>query len=277
MPLKMLVSQAPFSIKRFLSLFISSSVLIFVLASCATERGPSGEFQVRPAVGEHSVVAIRVKPYTSNINIDDPVAGAGKGALTGAGAAAGAWGVELAGASDPYEAIVYVALLPVVVVTGAITGAITAHPETEVIKATTAIKAALSDTKPAEGIQDALVKSLTSLYGDRVRTQFLSGYEMNMSPDQLAALGIDTVLDLEISHLDLVVSGKLDPDAALTMTIRASVIVTDTKAATPPSSWTYLGKRHDYFDLAEDDAHLLRESIKNTYKEIANVLVTDYF
>ena len=262
---------------RTLSVFIVSYVLVFCFASCATERSPLGTFPAVSNKSNQSVVAISVKPFALNTNIDEPVSGVGKGALTGAGMAAGAWGTGLAGTADPYATVLYVAILPVAVITGAITGAVAAHPETEVIEAITTVKTALSEEKPTEEIQREIVNSLSSLSGSRVRTRLLSESEMNMSPDQLADVGIDTLLLVEISHLDLMIYGKIDPDAALTMTIRASVTMTDTMESTPPSSWTYAGKRHDFFELAKDDAYLLRETIKKSYKEIANVLVSDYF
>lgn len=262
--------------RQSLSLFVVIFVLALSLASCATERGPSGRFPVSSLDGIHGVIALRVKPYTANIDIDEPIKGSGAGALMGAGGAAGAWGVGTAGAlSNPYTAIVFVALLPVVAVTGAITGGIMAHPEKEVIEATTAIKEVLTAAKPAKGIQEAIEKSLIDLNGGRVKVHALSESEINMPPAQLAGLGIDAVLDIEISHLDLIVFGDFDPDASLTMAIRSNIIVTDTGTVSASSSYTYLGKRHDYFELAEDDAYLLRESINQSYKEIAELLVID--
>lgn len=262
---------------RILSIFILSNVLVLCLASCATERSPLGAFPAASKKSNQGVIAISVKPFELNTKFDEPVAGAGKGAVTGAGMAAGAWGTGIAGTTDPYATVLYVALLPVAVITGAITGAVAAHPEAEVVKAITAIKVALSEEKPTEEIQNAIINSLSSLSGSRLPIRLLSESEMKMSPDQLAGLGIDTLLLVEISHLDLVIYGKMDPDAALTIAIRASVTKADTMESTPPSSWTYSGKRHDFFELAKDDAHLLRESIKKSYKEIANVLVSDYF
>jgi len=261
--------------RQLLCSFIVSFILVFTL-SCATERGPSGRISEGALERSHDVVGIRVRPYTLNININEPSKGAGKGALTGAGKAGAGWLGGGAG-GDPYAAVVLVALLPVAIVTGAITGAVMAHPEDEVIEATTAIKGALADARPAIGIQEAIVKDCADLKGRQVKVRPLSESEINMSPAQLAGLGIDAVLDIEISHLDLIVFGDLNPDASLTMAIRSSILVTDMGTVSASSSYSYMGKRHNYFELAEGDAYLLRESIKQSYKEIAGLLVTDSF
>ena len=98
------------------------------------------------------------------------------------------------------------------------------------------------------------------------------------SDDDLARQGIDAVLAFQVSPLDLLVSGnEINPDAALRLSVQAKIVDTNSGAATPNWSWEYRGSSFDYFDLAAEDARLLRLSIDECYPEIARLMVSDLF
>jgi len=73
------------------------------------------------------------------------------------------------------------------------------------------------------------------------------------------------------------VLGKIDPDATAVMMVRGRLHDTAGLSVSVPLSWTYQGERHDYFDLAKDNAGLLRKVFQQSYDNIAARIVDDFF
>ncbi len=167
--------------------------------------------------------------------------------------------------------------MPVAAVIGAIVGAGARHSEEEVTDATAALKKALAEAAPDVGLRNAIVDRVVAASGGRYRIRALSAQETRLADEDLAGLGIDTILQLEVSRIDLAVFGRIDPDAAIALTVRAGLHATTGGLAHTPASWTYIGDRHNYFKLAADNAGLLRDLMNRSYEEISAFIVADLF
>jgi hypothetical protein len=178
---------------------------------------------------------------------------------------------------DPLLLMFCIALLPVGAVTGAIVGAGAAHSEESVEQATRSLKSALAEAQPVAGVERAIIEEMRGIGDSRYQVHAMSKSEKGLSNQELTKHGIDAVLEVKVSHLDLAVFGKLDPDASISLTVRASLHGTNNGTISAPLTWTYLGDRHDYFDLAADDGRLLRDLVGQSYEKIGKMIVTDLY
>lgn len=156
-------------------------------------------------------------------------------------------------------------------------GAGASHSKEEVTNATVALKNALERATPAEDVKKAVAGELKKYRGGRYEVRALSQSEAGLSNEALANAGFDAVLDIEVQDLDLEVFGRINPDAAVVLAIRASLNSILRRKNTVPFSWTYRGERYSYFVLAKADARLLRSSIKNVCARISTLVVLDLF
>ncbi len=265
--------------RRTLSRFQSTAVSILrlqlvsllVLAAC-TEQAPPLIRMVGASGQEPQTIAVRSMPYKDVSNWQEPLRGAGSGAATGAGQALGE-NAECAGGTG----LLCIALLPIFVVVGAIGGAIVSHSDEEVMQATAVLKNTIASATPVIGVEQAVIDQLRATPAKHYEVRALSERELGLSYAQLAEEGVDAVLELQVSHLDLVIFGRIDPDAAVNFLVRADVVDTSTGPTKRSLSWAYLDTRYDYFEMSANNAHLLRGSIERSYKEVAELIVADLF
>ena len=245
-----------------------------LLLSACSASGPPPELRFSGAqLPQSSSVGIRAlqsdRPPEFNIPLSRAEA-AGYGASEGfQGAALGC------NATDAVGAIFCIGILPIGMVAGAIVRGAQARSEKEVVEATAALKAALGGARADVGVSKALLEHLSPAVFRDVR--LLKDDEGPLSMDEIAELGLDAVIEIELSRLDLVVFGKIDPDAAIILTSKVRVKRTTNGDAGPPYSVTFLGRRHNYFALAANDAALLRRRLAVAYDELAGFIVADVF
>ena len=246
-------------------------VSLLVLAAC-TEQAPPLPRMVGASGREPQTIAVRSMPYKDVSNWQEPLRGAGSGAATGAGQALGEY------ASCPGSGgLLCIALLPIFVVVGAIGGAIVSHSDEEVMQATAVLKNTIATATPVIGVEQAVTDQLRATPAKHYEVRALSERELGLSYAQLAEEGVDAVLELQVSRLDLVIFGRIDPDAAVYFLVRADVVDTSTGPTNRSLSWAYLDTRYDYFEMSANNAHLLRGSIERSYKEVAELIVADLF
>ena len=89
---------------------------------------------------------------------------------------------------------------------------------------------------------------------------------------------MDVVLELQIVSMGLGVPPEsIDPDASYIMRTRAKLIDTSAGPVGPAQSWGYMSEPFDYFELADEDARLLRQATEKGYSEVAHLIVSDLF
>ena len=247
---------------------------VLTLTSCTDHKPPLPELALL-RTEDYEVIAVRSKPFEVSNDWEEPIRGRlGGGALV-AGQATGQCIVQCTSEPDPFSMVVCLVLTPIATVAGAIYGAATGHSEEEVTQAVTALKEAITAATPVTGVEQAVMTRLRTTGDGRMQWRTLSQSELNLSVEELAELGIDAVLELRVSPIDLAMFGRIDPDAALVLAVRAELIDTNSGSASVGASWAYEGTHYNYFDMAENEARLLRESIQQSYDKIAQVIVAD--
>jgi hypothetical protein len=228
---------------------------------------------------DYDVIAIWFRQHHEESgDFPEPVKGAASGAAHGAGVGAG--GVGGGCVEGLFSGILFLAclaLMPVGAITGAIVGASGAHSESEVTRATEALRDAILMAEPDAEIQKALRGRLDEHSDQRYQFRYFYEYDDELTTAELASQGIDAVLWLEAMSPDLEVYGMIDPDAAVVLAVRGTLEGTARKDISPSITWAYRSKRRDYFKLADNDARLLREAIKRSYDEISKLIVADLF
>lgn len=231
--------------------------------------------KLRIAGGDSStVIAIRTTSVEQGNSWREPRKGAGEGALSGSGQA-------LEGFSEACGMLLQLSvfcipMLPVVALGGAVGGALVGHSEEEVLETTATLKNALQAALPDQGVELGLIDELQNMGGGRYKVRQLTKSQAKASHKDLAGQGIDAVFELQETRLDLVISGgEIEPNVALNLSVRATIVTTTDGAKSPTWMWNVRGAPHNYFDFAANDALLLRRSADTAYSEVAQLIVTD--
>ena len=93
----------------------------------------------------------------------------------------------------------------------------------------------------------------------------------------LANEGLDTVLEIDVSDFRLVSYGKIDPDLQLVLIARARLVRAANDAELYRRTWGYMSNQQSYFDMAAQNAKLLRAKIREGYEKLADKIVYDLF
>lgn len=217
------------------------------------------------------------------LQLREPVSGAGEGALTGAAQGAGGSlyvGASMCQAGDALSCAVGLALgiivAPVAAVVGAGVGAAKARPTKDVEHANRAIRAALDQSDVKLGLERALLD-----YGQGIRPDWLVPGETdsNSQPDESSedSAAISHVLDLTVSEYRFVPSGRFDPDIFISATVSARIARRSEAADLYRRSWKYKGPTDGFFVLAKHDAGQLRSRMNGSYQTIARRVFDDLF
>lgn len=253
------------------------SISVLFLASCTSTVPPHPEFG-RAQTRDYEAIVVRSRPFTGNIEFEQPLAGVGRGAAVGAGQASAEMILGcMESGGDPLVGLFCMTLTPIAAITGAIVGAGVSHTEQEITHATKILKDTIAAANPVANMQHFVVRRLRQTRDGRYDIRALSEHETNLNNAELAERGIDLVLELEMTQLDLAVFGRIDPDAAVIFTIRAHLNDTHKGHVSVPISWIYKGVRHDYFELAANNARLLHQSINQSYEDVSALIVDDLF
>ena len=253
-------------------------VLAAGLSGCArTEFAPPGS-EIRAQLGAVTVVPVAAK---TSREVDDPVTGAGRGALAGAGQGAGMGfytAASLCQTGDPnacaFGILLGTALAVPGAVVGSFVGAIRAHPAEEVEAATASLVAAMADARPHEDLARRIAEA------EHLPHDLRAGDAADSGPrdyPRLAEDGRDTVLEIEIVLLELYVAGNIDPDISPKLTVRGRLVRTRDDAELYRRTWLYWGEERDYFEAAADDARWLRQDLQEGYETLAARMIDDLF
>jgi len=254
----------------------ATMIVIAVLQACAGQNLPPIDTGMR--ADQYESIAIRAIPYKPNVaRIRSPVEGAGEGASAGAEAGTIGWLGACGIGSGGILLLACLVVTPVATVTGAIAGAAASHSPEEVTSATTALKNVFEEATPAVGLTRAVARSLQETRSKMRQSRILSSSETSLTDPELLRLGFDAVLEVEIIQFDLAVYGQFDPEAAVNIVVRADLRETAGRSTSIPLSWTYEGNRQSYFELAKDNARLLRKTFNRSYDETAALIVGDLF
>ncbi len=220
--------------------------------------------------------------------VRDPNSGIGSGAAAGAvqGLGVGATPLYMChpeltvgtlGLSCLLGLSLAVVTVPVGTVVGAGVGAGIAHTEEEVEAASANIDAALAEARLTEGLFDYLRAAggsyrvgipptaegtaLTEIGGHEGVTQDLS----------------DSRIEIGITHMRIESRGDWDPDLSIVLSARARLVRASDQVTIYQREWKYRSPSRDYFEVAEDDASLLRSMIDTGLSSLADAIVTDLF
>lgn len=262
--------------------FIAACVIVVAaLSGCAaTQEFPPPSEDLRQQLGRLALVSLDAE---HNPSLDTPAKGSGAGALKGAEqGAVNSIGFGLAGCSgapDPYVCgaglALGLAMAPIAALVGAGIGAGRAHSAEEVEAADAALGAALARIDYRGELQDAVEAALGA------RAYSLpdppAGDEESADYRPLAQESIDTVLELHASSFYVTDDGDIDPDVTLLMGARARLVGMADNGEVYKRVWVYRSAEHNYFDLAAEEARLLRTEISEGFAKLGERVVFDLF
>jgi|GEM_PF-2106315 len=259
---------------------LASFVVFLALGACAQPRFYPPDPETRAQLDGIAVVAEGRAP--SPVRPDRPVEGAGEGAASGAGQGAlgSVMGGAYAGASsgDPLGFVVLTALgivlAPPAAVIGGVVGASRAHSADEVQAADEALRAGLADVALLDRLHARVTESL------RARTPLrVVALRPAERPDfaSLAVRGVASVLEIGVTRFDMTADGEISPDITIHFDVEARLLRASDGQELYRRAWAYRSREHNYFDLAEDDAALLRAQIATAERVMAEKIVYDLF
>ena len=258
--------------RRGLKFWPSLPTVMIGLSACAAEQQvfPPPSAEVRRQLSESSLTP-DLDIFISSV--DNPNSGIGRGAAQGAltGAAAGASPIYLC--HPPLAAV----LAPVGAVVGAGVGAGVAHSEEEVMAASASLNAALAEMTPTEDLFGHLREA-----GSRHRVATLLQVEgvaagRTEAPEESDPAGTEDTIKIGVETLTVDSRGEWDPDISILMSASARLVHAGDNAVLYRRSWQYRSPWRDYFDMAEDEARLLRDQIDTGLSELADAIMTDLF
>lgn len=226
--------------------------------------------------------AVKVIPVSARTSrdVDDPVKGAGRGALVGAGkGAAGGFaaGASLCQTGDPLFCGVGLVLGAALAVPGAVVGsgvgASLAHPAEEVEAATENLIIALADARPHEEVawRISMVQLPNRLQVGEAEDSEWADYR------DLADEGWDTVLEVEVVWFELFVQGDINPKISPKLILQGRLIRTRDNTELYRRKWLLWGEERNYFEAAADNARLFRQDLQQAYGALADRIVDDLF
>ena len=236
---------------------------VFFLMSCTPPvRVTPPSTDVR---AELSSVGLDVTSPSGPADIETPVAGKARGALIGAGHA-GLCCLYIFADVDPRVFATGVLLAPPAAVGGGIYGAVAAPSAESVNTAHASLKKVTDETNVAMLVRDRLL----SPPGPATDVRIVSA---ELQPN--AEFG--HVLEIEVSGPTFASHGKLNPDVTLFVAARARLRRVGDHASLYEGRWLYRGYERPYFDLAADDAALLRTDVDAAAGSLADKIRVDLF
>jgi len=259
------------------------SMFLF-LAACTQQPPPPAVLAPEPLATTSRITILPLK-FENPTVMPKPVAGSGAGAAAGA-----SQGASIAGgvATTPAQggkgsymeeqaltAAAGLVLLPITALVGAVIGALSAHPEKEVLAAGKAITAAYIGEPPSERIRDKLIRHahIHSICG-------LTGADtVNGEPTvtELAALGTETVLIIDVTHFGITMVGSIDPDIVPYIGVETRYLDSVSGRLVSRSRFYHFGKALNYFEAAASEAEILKTEINQGYQEITNKIERELF
>lgn len=167
--------------------------------------------------------------------------------------------------------------VPVGAVVGAGVGAGIAHTEEEVEVASANLNAALAELTLSEDLFDHFqAVSASHEIGTLPIVGESAAHEIE-SPDDADDGSPDRILEIGVIHLSAESRGEWDPDLSIGLMARARLLRPSDNSVIYQRIWEYRSPWQDYFEMAEDDAALLRSMIETGLEQLADSMVTDLF
>ena len=247
---------------------------IFVAGTFVSVLGCTAPVLVQPPpteVQEASVVAVTAFAPSEAVTLDAPVRGVGEGVATGVGQGALLSVMGGASTSDPIGLALGVILAPAFGVAGGVYGGLHAHPGEEVDAAVAVLTRTLAEVQAHEALSHSVVDA-----GKRRSVPELVA--IAEAPDSSGnELDFRLVLELHPKQHQLVVIGRIDPDARLVLGAKAYVWRTTDEAELYWREWEYASESLKYFKWAEGGGERLRLEISTGYRLLGEKIVSDLF
>lgn len=213
---------------------------------------------------------------------DSPVKGAGQGAAVGAGQGAVgslAGGLQAGAATrDPLGAIFMTALgvvlAPPAAVIGGVVGASRAHPADEVTAAERNFRQTLAEIELLETLHDEVTDALrkrTSLRVFDIPASNITDYSV------LSDKKVDTILEIAVTRFEFEVDGRISPDITIHLVTEARLVSAVDRQEVYRRVWAFASQNHNYFELSDNNAALLRSEIETAVQLMAQKMVYDIF
>lgn len=212
---------------------------------------------------QFGVVALEVRATYGAPEVAMPI----KGAVQGAGAGALATIVVGGDGGGPPGLVLGILLSPF----GAIGGAIAAHSSEEVTQAHTNLVTALKETDLAV----LLRKDVRAKEHETARRVVVNAASM-VDADTGNKLAADSRLELDLFDLQLLNEGAFSPDVTALLMVRGSVRLGD-GGCLLQRTWFYRSQARNYFELAANQAALLRRELEVAADKVAAKIVSDLF
>ncbi|MDH4163479.1 MAG: hypothetical protein OEW15_12425 [Nitrospirota bacterium] len=268
---------------------VAVSLLLLWATGCATVRGPEPMTAqqtdaLKARLGKIGVVAAR---YVPKAEIQVPAKGAGQGAAKGAAVGAMAPLEMLKGGASGCNSLgcallpaIAVMLMPVGAVVGTVGGAITADSAEAVNERETKINDAMTSLRMQEAMRDRFSARVVDMKTFDVSTIQDAGPAMegqNADYRQMKSTGIDTVNEIIVQKLTLKGEGKVRPDLALHLAVKARVVSAAENAELYAKDYTCASNKDKFEAWAEQNARKFQDEIDRCYNDIAMQVVKDVY
>lgn len=278
-----------FASRHPLIVWASLAVLTGNLGCAARLVAPPSE-EVRTGLGTVGVATAQFMPRAEYWTPEETKKGAARGLSKGAkiGAKVGFWPGAFAGAAfGPGGSLVVGAATavgsaivgaPIGATLGAMKGATKDPPAEAVRKAEADLQDLLAVLKVQEGMRDHVVQ----LTRDQTQHPVLlmdhgpTTQEKKPTYRALATEGIDTVLELNVSRVELSGPWAVNPHGALVMTVRVRLIQVMDGTELSARDFQYNGGPGPFTDLA-DNPEPLREGLEVAYQTLAKEILDTLF
>lgn len=244
-------------------------VTCLVLSGCSTPALVPSE-QARRQFGTVGVVHAQFAPQDA---FSTPLRGRVGGAMEGAASLAGKALLE----EGPYALI----LLPVYMIAGAAIGAITAVPEGTAQQIDAAVTRVFSNERVQARLFEKVIEIARRDTGKSIRALADEGPREDDTTSNyraLAAQGIDTVLEVEVSRVGLAGGGGADPELVLFLEASARLVRTlDNEEIYAHEDFVHLSEQLEFSLWGVDDAWPVREALQRAYPALAGRIVDTVF
>jgi len=238
--------------------------ILFILGGCTGPRvrvaPPSSALRA-----EILSVSLDVTSRGGPADVETPIKGKGRGALVGAGLGALCC-LTTVGIPADSGVLLDAILIPPFAAGGAIYGAVAAQPEEKVNAAQASLKAATKDTDVAMLVRDRLLSRTDAT----TKLMIATG---GVAPGAT----FDHWLEIKIEGPSFISDGKFNPDVTLLVGARARLRRINDKASLYEGRWFYRGLERPYFQLAGNDAALLRADLRTAAERLADRILHDVF
>ena len=255
-----------------------AAALVPLISGCETPMAPPPSAALRQQLHDAALVTPAAAGKTGSV----AVPAGSSGAAAGAGAAemgAVALGAALAPcAAGPFGCALGLAVAAgaiVVTPVAAVVGAMRAHGEDAVRAADANIRAALADAQPNAVLARELMTAAQQAASVQLLTTPASGTADDGPGAHVMPAGV--TLTVSIVEVGFRSAGLIEPDVTMVMKATARISPVGGGSDLYERTWGYKGMERPYFDLAANNAAMLRAEIQTACRMMAQKIVEDLF